>query len=83
MLDEGDLKSEPRGVMLSDAGTLSNQHSQSTDFQIQLQKLYDNILMLYPSFGVDTAEAATPDGRIILPPGTNADSQIFAIQLYN
>jgi hypothetical protein len=39
--------------------------------------------MLYPNFGVDTAEAATPDGRIILPPGTNADSQVFAIQLYN
>ena len=38
--------------------------------------------MLYPSFGVDTAEANS-NGKIVVSHSMEHDSQIYAIQLFN
>lgn len=40
--------------------------------------------MVYPRFGVETAEASeNSNGRIMVPTGMEHNSSVYAIQLYN
>lgn len=49
---------------------------------MQLQKLYDNISVICPKFGIETGEA-TNSNRIEVGPDLQHHSPVLAIQLYN
>ena len=49
---------------------------------MQLQKLYDNIQIICPKFGIETGEASS-NNRIEVSPELQHHSPVLAIQLYN
>jgi len=48
-----------------------------------MQKLYDNISIIYQNFGKETGETIGQDNRIHISHNIEHDTNVLAIQLYN